>query len=68
MTKEVTFTQRKKRRKIFGFIIGENKIPIEISATTEKKALVILIDRFWDTISAGGEIKLLGKLQSRIIK
>ena len=65
--KEVSFTQRKKKKKIFGFIIGENGFAIEIVATSEKKALLLLVDKYWQTISERGNIKILGRLKSRII-
>lgn len=65
--KEVSFTQRKKKKKIFGFIIGENGFAIEIVATTEKKALLLLVDKYWQVISEKESIKLLGRLKSRLI-
>ncbi len=65
--KEVSFTQRKKKKKIFGFTIGENGFAIEIMATSEKKALLLLVDKYWKTISERGSIEILGNLKSRII-
>lgn len=49
------------KNKIFGFIIGKNGFPIEITETIEKKALHKLIDKYWKLISEKEVIELCGE-------
>ena len=52
------------QNKTFGFIIG-NGFPIEIKETTEKKALIKFINRYWERIDKNGLIELCGLLETK---
>jgi hypothetical protein len=50
------------KEKTFGFILGnEDNFPINIKETTEKKALIKLIEKHWKLIEERGQIILLGE-------
>lgn len=52
----------------YGFIINDSEYPIEVSETTEKKATIKFIDKYWNRINDKNlklqsiRIEILGKL------
>lgn len=50
------------KTKTYGFLLGENKHPHEIKETTEKKALIKLVQRHWKDITETEKIELLGEV------
>lgn len=54
------------KTKTFGFMIGKSEVPIDVKETTEKKATLKFIDKFWKRISKEKGccvITLLGELE-----
>jgi hypothetical protein len=55
------------KTKTFGFVIGKSEVPIDVKETTEKKATLKFIDKFWKRISEEKGccvITLLGELEN----
>lgn len=47
--------------KKYGFQLGDERVEI-IEANSEKEALHILVDKYWDIINYAEEIELLGEI------
>lgn len=56
----------KRKKKTFGFIINNIDFPVDVKETTEKKATIKFIDKYWKRIKDVDEkqavkIEILGK-------